>query len=246
MRRILIKVAYDGTLYHGWQEAENAETVAGTVRRALYKLTGEDTPVSGASRTDAGVHALCNLAVFDTASPIPGDRFSYALNTCLPEDIRILKSEEVDENFHPRFLRTEKTYVYRIETGEFPDPLRVRYCWHCPFDLDVEKMREAAAYLRGEHDFKAFCSVHTDVKTTVREITHIDVSREADEIKITVKGHGFLYNMVRIIAGTLAECGRGRFDPGDIPHILESLDRSKAGPTAPAKGLTLMNITYEE
>ncbi len=242
MKRILIKVAYDGTEYHGWQAAEGQETIAGNINRALKLLTGEDTEVQGTSRTDAGVHAKGNLAVFDTESTIPPERFSYALNTYLPMDIRVLSSEEVPADYHPRFLKTEKTYTYRLQTGEMPDPLRQRYSWHISYPLDMAAMQEAAGYLKGEHDFKAFCSVHTDAKTTVREITDIGVSALSDEILITVKGYGFLYNMVRIITGTLVEAGRGRIKPIEIREILESHDREKAGPTAPPQGLTLMEI----
>ncbi len=242
MKRILITAAYDGTDYHGWQEAENAVTIAGEINRALLNLTGEEIKVSGASRTDAGVHAKGNLAVFDTSSSIPAERFSYALNTYLPKDIRIISSKEVDQDFHPRTLKTLKTYIYRIQTGEFPDPLRERYTWHIDYPLDREKMNEAAAYLKGEHDFKSFCSVHTETRTTVREIKEIGVEPFGDEIVITVKGTGFLYNMVRIITGTLVEAGRGRTAPEEIRKILEKTDRTSAGPTAPAKGLTLAEI----
>lgn len=242
LKRIMIRVSYDGTDHHGWQSAENVRTVAGDIDRALKMLTGEDIRVSGASRTDAGVHAKGNLAVFDTASTIPPERFSYALNTYLLKDIRITESREVDPDFHPRSAKTVKTYVYRIQTGEFPDPLRERYTWHIDYSLDIDAMKEAASFLTGEHDFRSFCSVHTDVKTTVREILSADVGKDDDEIIITVKGYGFLYNMVRIIAGTLVEVGRGGKKPGDIPRILEGRDRTLAGPTAPAKGLTLMGI----
>ncbi len=241
-KRIMIRVAYDGTDLHGWQSAENARTVAGDIDRALKMLTGEDIRVSGASRTDAGVHAKGNLAVFDTASTIPPERFSYALNTCLLKDIRVTESREVAPDFHPRSAKTVKTYAYRIQTGEFPDPLRERYTWHIDYDLNIPAMKEAALLLIGEHDFRSFCSVHTDVKTTVREILFTDVEQKDDEIVITVKGYGFLYNMVRIIAGTLVEIGRGGKKVSDIPLILEGRDRTLAGPTAPAKGLTLMNI----
>ena len=220
MRRILIKAAYDGTDYHGWQEAENAETVAGNINRALKSLTGEDIEVMGASRTDAGVHARGNLAVFDTLSTIPDDRFSFALNTFLPSDIRIISSKEVPPDFHFRNIKTEKTYLYRIVRTEIPDPLRIRFAWDISFDLDPEKMRIGASYLLGEHDFKSFCSVHTDAKTTVREISHISLEEKEDEIHLTVKGYGFLYNMVRIITGTLVEIGRGR---GNLRTYLLSL-----------------------
>ncbi len=243
MKRILIRVSYDGTDYHGWQAAEGQETIAGNINRAIKCLTGEDIEVSGTSRTDAGVHSKGNLAVFDTDSTVPPDRFSYALNTFLPPDIRVVESEEVPGDFHPRFLKTEKTYTYRIQLGAMPDPLRIRYSWHISFPLDITLMEEAAQHLLGEHDFRAFCSVHTDAKTTVREITGIFVTEIDDEIRITVKGYGFLYNMVRIITGTLVEVGRGRIRPSEIPEILNSLSREKAGPTAPAQGLTLTDIS---
>ena len=246
MRRILIKAAYDGTDYHGWQEAENAETIAGNINRALKRLTGEDIEVMGASRTDAGVHAKGNLAVFDTLSTIPSDRFSYALNTCLPSDIRILSSKEVPPDFHFKNIKTEKTYLYRIILTDIPDPLRIRYAWDISFDLDIEKMRLGASFLMGEHDFKSFCSVHTDARTTVREISHISVEKEEDEIRIWVRGYGFLYNMVRIITGTLVEIGRGKSRPEDIPEILDALDRRRAGPTAPPNGLTLIQIVMDQ
>ncbi len=244
MRRILIKTAYDGTDYHGWQEAENGETIAGNINRALHELTGEDIEVMGASRTDAGVHAKGNLAVFDTESTVPADRFSYALNTHLPPDIRILSSKETDPHFHFRNVKTEKTYRYRIVRGVFPDPLRIRYSAHCSFDLDTKKMDDAAKYLVGEHDFRSFCCVHTDVKTTVRHITLCEVGETGDEIVFTVKGYGFLYNMVRIITGTLMEVGRGKRSPEDIAGILAGRDRRLAGPTAPPEGLTLMDIRF--
>ncbi len=242
MKRILIKAAYDGTSYHGWQRSENAMTIAGEIEKALKKLTGEDIQVNGTSRTDAGVHSEGNLAVFDTESSIPPERFCLALNTCLPDDIRIVGSKEVPPDYHPRFLKTAKTYLYRIHLGEFPDPLRDRYVWHLGYELDLKSMQEAAEYLKGEHDFKSFCSVHTETRTTVREIADLTVERIDDEIHITVRGYGFLYNMVRIIAGTLSEVGRGLRKPSDIREILLSMDRVNAGQTAPAKGLTLIDI----
>lgn len=242
MRRILLKIAYDGTAYNGWQLAKDGESIEGKLMEAIRDLTGEEPDIGGASRTDAGVHAKANLAVFDTDSSIPGDKFSYALNTRLPDDIRVVMSKEVDRDFHPRFAHTEKTYLYRIQRGEFPDPVRTRYTWNVSYALDIEKMREAAEYLKGEHDFKSFCNVHTDVRTTVREITDIGIEERDDEIHITIKGYGFLYNMVRIITGTLVEAGRGKTEPGEMLTILKALNREKAGPTAPARGLTLMDI----
>lgn len=260
-RRIMLILAYDGTNYCGFaaQKDEAVPTIEGAVNRALKELTGEEIEVTGASRTDSGVHALCNYCVFDTLSKIPADRFANALNAKLPEDIVVRKSREVDPSFSPRGARTEKTYVYRIYCGKFPQPLLARYAAHTWFHLDIARMQEAAGYLVGEHDFKSFCNVATGTKTTVRTITKILVEEEReplprimlsrkhtiaaeDEAKlvsITVTGRGFLYNMVRIIAGTLIEVGRGNREPSDVQRMLEARDRQAAGPTAPACGLIL-------
>ena len=242
MRRLMLRVAYDGTLYHGWAFQEGQKTVAGTVTAAINELTGEEVELEGASRTDAGVHALMNIAVFDTASSIPPDKFGAALNTKLPEDIVIRSSEEVAPDFSIRKAQTEKTYVYSILNSDFADPLKRLYTYQVRYSLDVDKMYEAAQYLVGKHDFKSFCSVHTQALTTLREITGISAVREGELIKIRVSGYGFLYNMVRIISGTLIEVGRGRLEPEDIPGILSECDRSAAGPTAPPQGLLLEKI----
>ena len=225
MKRVLIRVAYDGTDFHGWQFLPETRTVEGELNRAIGELTGETTAVIGASRTDAGVHALGNVAVFDTDSSVPPERFSYALNTHLPEVV--------------------KTYTYRIDTSAIPNPLRRRDTWNCPYTLNIEKMQEAADCLVGTHDFVSFCSVHTQAESTVRTVYSIDVSGNDDgEIKIVVKGNGFLYNMIRIIAGTLAEVGRGSIPPERVKEILEGRDRTLAGPTAPPQGLCLTFIDY--
>ncbi len=242
MKRILLTVAYDGTSYHGWQLQDEQPTIERELNRALSAMTGEDTQVSGASRTDAGVHALCNLAVFDTNARMPGDKYSYALNVHLPKDIRIQDSREVSMEFHPRNAKTEKTYCYRIYNDKFPNPLERLHSYYTYFSLDEKKMDEGIKYLIGEHDFKSFCSVHTQAKTTIREITDARVVREGKIIKIYVSGYGFLYNMVRIIAGTLMEVGRGKYPPEEVKKMLDAADREKSGPTAPPEGLTLMNI----
>ena len=242
MKRILLTVAYDGTPYHGWQLQGEQPTIERELNRVLSEMTGEDIQVSGASRTDAGVHSLCNLAVFDTEARMPGDKYSYAMNVRLPKDIRIRESREVSMDFHPRTAKTEKTYCYRIYTDKFPNPLERLYSYYTYFELDHEKMNEGIKYLIGEHDFKSFCSVHTQAKTTVREITDARVVRDGNEIKIFVSGYGFLYNMVRIIAGTLMEVGRGKYPPEEVKHMLDAVNREKGGPTAPPEGLTLMNI----
>ncbi len=244
MKRIKLTVAYDGTDYCGWQIQPNGITVEKVLNRALSRLTGEDIAVTGASRTDAGVHAEGNVAVFDTASTIPPGRFSYAVNTLLPEDVVVVKSEEVAADWHPRYQESVKTYAYHILNREMPDPVRRKYVWHVNCPLDLEKMRTAAEYLTGEHDFKSFCSIHTGAKTTVRTIYSMDVERSGEVITIRVSGNGFLYNMVRIITGTLVEAGRGFRQPESVKELLDADERGKAGPTAPAQGLLLESIEY--
>ncbi len=244
MKRVMLTVAYDGTNYHGWQIQSNGETIEGVLNRCLSSLMGEKIEVSGASRTDSGVHAMGNLAVFDTESRIPADKISYALNQRLPEDIRIQKSQEVAADFHPRFCATRKTYEYRIYMAPFPMPLRRLYAHYTYVPLDIERMNAGAAYLVGEHDFKSFCSVGAQVETTVRQVDEIHVEKQENEIVIRVAGRGFLYNMVRIIAGTLMEVGRGQLEPEDVQTILNQKDRQAAGPTAPACGLTLVGYEF--
>ena len=285
MKRILLTVAYDGTGYSGFQaQKSGVPTIERELNRALTELTGAETVVSGASRTDAGVHALCNLAVFDTDSRIPAEKFANALNMRLPNQICVQDSQEVPADFHPRFCDTVKTYDYVIYNARFASPRRRRFSFYSYTPFDVDRMREAARYLVGEHDFKSFCSVHTQALSTVRTITEIEVierpceeERKAEraaegapvpmegesgsaatakgsgakkvnapkavsprEIIIRVSGTGFLYNMVRIIAGTLMEVGRGAIAPEQVKEILEARDREKAGPTAPPEGLTLV------
>lgn len=243
MKRVRLVVAYDGTAYSGWQLQPGVRTIEGELNWCLSELLGEKIQVIGASRTDAGVHALCNIAVFDTKARIPGEKISYALNQRLPEDIRIRSSCEVPGDFHPRKCESRKTYEYRILNSSFPVPTRRLYAHFTYVPLNVELMREAASYLEGEHDFKSFCSAAAVVESTVRTILDIQIRREGEEIVIQVCGNGFLYNMVRIIAGTLMEAGRGVFPPEHVKEILEARDRRYAGPTAPACGLTL--IRYE-
>lgn len=246
MKRIKLVAAYDGTGYNGWQLQPEAPTIEGELNRALSDLLGEDIKVIGTSRTDSGVHALCNEAVFDTETQIPPEKIAYALNQRLPEDIRIQQSMQVADDFHPRHCVSHKTYEYRILNAAFPVPTKRLYSYFTYVPLDVERMRAAAAYLAGEHDFKSFCTAASVAETTVRTIVSITVEKEKDEIVIRVCGTGFLYNMVRIIAGTLMEAGRGRIQPEQMRKILEACDRQQAGPTAPACGLTLVKIEREE
>ena len=246
MKRVGLVVAYDGTNYSGWQIQPNGITIQGVLNDALTDLLGEKIEIMGASRTDAGVHALGNVAVFDTNTRIPGEKISYALNQRLPEDIRIQLSEEVEPDFHPRYCDSEKTYEYRILNRKFPVPTERLYSYFYHYKLDVDRMQAAANMLEGEHDFKSFCSVRTQVTDTVRTVYRIDVTRNADDIiTIRVTGNGFLYNMVRIIAGTLMAVGTGHIQAEDVPSILEAKDRRAAGPTAPARGLTLIEMKYE-
>ncbi|MCI7740321.1 MAG: tRNA pseudouridine(38-40) synthase TruA [Eubacteriales bacterium] len=244
MKRVGLIVAYDGTNYCGWQTQPNGITVQGELNRCLSELLGTEIETIGASRTDAGVHAMGNVAVFDTDSRIPGEKFSYALNQRLPEDIRIQLSEEVEPDFHPRYCDSEKTYEYRILNRRFPVPTERLYSYFYHYPLDVEKMQEATSYLIGRHDFASFCGAKAQVKSTIRIVTGIDVFREGDMITIRVSGRGFLYNMVRIISGTLIEIGAGQYPPEKMKEILDAKNREAAGPTAPACGLTLMGIEF--
>lgn len=317
MKNIKLVVAYDGTNYSGWQIQPNAVTIEQLLDKAINSLTGENIHVTGASRTDAGVHAMGNVAVFKTNSTIPGRRWAYAINRFLPDDIVVQASWEVEKNFHPRHCNTVKTYEYKILNTPFPFPKERNYIWHVSHDLNINNMKEAAQILVGEHDFKSFCCVRTQTESTVRHIYSIEIIKEniynknisekfsnkynndsikkngdnnkncldmkasdnmsglsdkifgknyscddklqnnnvsaanrADNISngsyitIRIKGNGFLYNMVRIIAGTLMQVGRGQLTPAAVQNMLLSKDRCSAGQTAPPQGLTLMGIDY--
>lgn len=244
--RVKLIVAYDGTNYSGWQVQPNAVTISQKLNEALSGLLGEDIQVTGASRTDAGVHSLGNVCTFETATRMPAEKISYALNQRLPEDIVVQDSCEVPESFHPRFSKSIKTYEYRILNRRFRMPTRRLDTYFYYYPLDAGKMQEAAHFLEGEHDFKSFCSVHSQAETTVRTVYSCNVEKTDDIITIRVTGNGFLYNMVRIIAGTLVKVGAGEIEPYQMKDILLAADRSAAGPTAPAHGLTMIGIRYEK
>ena len=257
MKRLKLTVAYDGTNYCGWQIQPNGITVEEVQNRALRKLTGEEITVIGASRTDSGVHALGNVAVFDSETSIPPERISYALNQRLPDDIVVIRSEEVSADWHPRYCNSKKTYEYHILNTEVPDPTKRHNTYFVSYKLDVAKMREAAEYLLGEHDFASFCNIRTNVEDTVRTIYELEVWESecayartghaaGRELTIRIKGNGFLYNMVRIIVGTLLRVGRGFYTPEQVKEILEAKDRQAAGVTAPPQGLMLMQIEYQD
>ena len=207
--RIRLTIAYDGTAYSGFQCQINATAIQDILNGALSDLFGQEIRTIGASRTDAGVHARGNVAVFDADTKIAPGKIAYALNARLPEDIRIVLSEEVPDTFHPRYTACEKTYTYKILNRRMPDPLLRLYTYHYYYPLDAEKMDRAAAYLVGEHDFASFCAAGFSGKSTVRTIYRSDVRKEGDLLTYTVRGNGFLYNMVRIIAGTLIRIGGG-------------------------------------
>ena len=241
---IRLTLQYDGTGYHGWQIQTNGVTVEGELRKALEKITHERVKITGCGRTDAGVHAMNYVCNFHTDSRMPAERYPYALNTVLPEDIVCIGACEADEDFCSNRSAAGKRYIYRIWNSEFPDAFRGKYSWNYKYPLDISKMREAAEAFLGEHDFIGFASSGFSVKTTVRTIYSLDVYKDGSMITIDVYGNGFLYNMVRIIAGTLVYVGSGKIAAEDMPQIIESKDRKRAGITAPARGLCLKEVYY--
>lgn len=245
MKRVKLVVAYDGTNYCGWQIQSNGVTIEEVLNKALSDLLKEPVAVIGASRTDSGVHAEGNVAVFDTENRMPADKICFALNQRLPGDIRILHSQEVPEGWHPRKQNCVKTYEYRILNRKIDMPTLRLYTHFCYTPLDVEKMKAAAAYIIGEHDFKSFCSARTQVEETVRTVYSLTIEKTGDVITMRISGSGFLYNMVRIIAGTLIKVGMGVYPPEHVEEILDGRNRQMAGPKASARGLTLISMDYE-
>ena len=244
--RVLLTVAYDGSGYYGWQRQKNYISVQERLEDALSKLMGCEISVRGASRTDTGVHAYAQGAVFSAETTIPVDKMPYAVNSFLPDDIVVTGAREVSESFHPQYSVIDKTYEYKILNSEFKDPKLVRYAEFIRGYIDVDKMKEACGYFIGEQDFKAFCASGSTAKTTVRTIYSLDVDKKGSIITIRVKGSGFLYNMVRIIAGTLVYVGIGKIKPCDVKNIIMSRDRTLAGKTLGPQGLTLMEVHYEQ
>lgn len=241
---IKLNLQYDGTAYHGWQIQKNAVTVQETVMAAIKKITGEDVTIIGCGRTDAGVHAENYVCNFHTGASVPADKYVYALNSHLPKDIVCFASSEAAEDFHANSSAKKKRYVYKILNREFPDAVMCRYSWHYKHLLNIEDMQAAAKCFLGEHDFVGFASSGFTVATTVRTIYSLDVTKNDDIITIDVLGNGFLYNMVRIIAGTLVFCGNGRIKAEDMDSIIQSKNRERAGITAPPQGLCLREVYY--
>jgi len=247
VRNLKLTVAYDGTHYHGFQDQglSDRPTIQRELERAWERLVGERVKVIGAGRTDAGVHAEGQVVNFRTASDaIPAERVPYAMNGVLPPDIRVVGAVEVPLEFHARYWAVAKQYVYRIDNRPFPSPLLRHYTHFVSRPLDVEAMDRAAQYLVGRHDFKAFAGSGHAGRSTVRTVTRCDVTARDGLVVITLEADGFLFHMVRIIAGTLVEVGKGKRDPEWVREVLASKDRRMAGPTLPGKGLTLMWVAY--
>lgn len=246
MRRILLTVEYDGTAYAGWQRQINGLAVQQVLEEALGKACGYPVTVTGSSRTDAGVHALDQKVHFDTDSSIPPEKFPFVLNTMLPADIRVTGGREVPAEFHARFLTSGKTYTYRIWNARHGSALRRNTFWHIPVPLDEAAVRAALPALKGKHDFAAFQAAGGTAKTTVRTIREAGLSVAGKEWILTVSGDAFLYNMVRIIAGTAAEIGLHRLGEDAFERALETGDRLALGMTAPAQGLELTKVEYPD
>ncbi len=244
MRNIKLTLQYDGSAYHGWQTQKNAITVQETLEKAIFTLLGAKPQLVGCSRTDTGVHAKQFVCNFKSETKIPCDKLPLALNTHLPNDIICLLAEDVDQDFNSRYSAKKKCYTYYILNSRFPDVFKTNYAWHFPYKTDLSKMQKAAEAFLGEHDFIGFAASGFTVKTTVRTIYSLDVTKDGDLIKITVTGNGFLYNMVRIIAGTLAFAGCGKINPDEMADIISSGDRKRAGITAPPQGLFLTEVYY--
>lgn len=244
MKNIKLKLEYDGTNYMGWQKQPIGITVQGTVEEAIYKLTKEPVEVIGCSRTDSKVHAKAYVCNFKTNSKIPVIKFKNALNFHLPEDIAVMECDEVDNDFHARYDSVGKMYCYTIHNGVSRSPLNRNYSYYYKGKLDIEAMKHAAQFLKGTHDFAAFKNVGSSVKTSTRTITDLKIENHDDSIEIYIAADGFLYNMVRIIVGTLLEVGSGKINSNQMKDIIESKDRSKAGATSPAQGLCLIEVYY--
>ena len=244
MINIKLTIEYDGKPYNGWQKQPNKPNIQGEIERAIYNITKEEVDLIGSGRTDAGVHALGQVANFKTNSNIPIEKLALAINSQLKNSIIIKKAEEVDERFHSRYNAKHKTYRYIINNSPCGTAIyrNLEYCF--PIKLDVAKMQEAAKYFEGEHDFKAFKSSGTSAKNSVRTIYNASVKQEGEKIIIELTGNGFLYNMVRIISGTLLDVGLQKIKPEEIKNIIEEKDRQKAGKTLPAHGLYLVEVKY--
>ena len=245
MKNIRLTIEYDGKDFNGWQKQPNKLNIQGEIERAIEEITGEKVDLIASGRTDAGVHALAQMANFKTNSNLPVEKYPIALNTKLKKSIRIQKAEEVEEDFHSRYHCKQKTYRYVINNSEQGSSIYRNLEYFVPNKLNVEKMQEAVKHFEGEHDFKAFKASGTSSKSSVRTIYKTKVEKQGDRIIIELTGSGFLYNMVRIIAGTLVDVGLGKIEPAEIPEIIEKGERAKAGKTLPPQGLYLVKVEYQ-
>ena len=246
MRRIRTILSYDGTNYVGWQTQPNGVAVQEKVEQAIFEVTGERASLQGSGRTDSGVHARAQVAHFDTGVRMAADKFAIALNTHLPADIRVLYSEEVSPDFHARFSAKEKQYRYFVQTGPHADVFARKYSLHAYMPLDVDRMNQAAALVVGTHDFSAFMSTGREVESAVRTVSLSRWEKQGKFLVYTVQGNGFLYNMVRILVGTMVGMGNGRIPKDSMDKALASLSRKDAGPTAPPHGLVLWRVKYPD
>ena len=244
MRNIKLIIEYDGKGFNGWQKQPNKLNIQGEIEKAISEITGEEISLIASGRTDAGVNSLGQTANFKTNSKIPADKLAFAINAKLKKSIRIKSAEEVDERFHSRYSVKSKKYRYTINVSTHGTAIFRDMEYHFPFKLDVEKMQKSAYFFEGEHDFKAFKASGTSSKSSVRTIYKAEVYQKEDRVYIELTGNGFLYNMVRIIAGTLLDVGMEKIEPEEVLNIIESKNRMNAGKTLPAKGLCLVEVTY--
>ncbi|WP_418791451.1 tRNA pseudouridine(38-40) synthase TruA [Phosphitispora sp. TUW77] len=245
MRNIKVLLEYDGTNYHGFQrQTDDLPTIQKSLEEALGLLVKYPVTVTGSGRTDAGVHALGQVINFFSECRIPVDRLPLAMNSLLPKDIAAIEAQEVDAGFHAQFSARSKVYRYHIYNSRIPSAFERLYSYHVPQGLDIERMRQAARYMVGEHDFTAFRAAGSCAKTSVRHVYRLDIEHTPPHIYITVEANGFLYNMVRIISGTLLYVGRGKLSPSEVRDIVNSGRREEAGPTVPPQGLFLMEVKY--
>ena len=250
MRNLKLVLAYDGSEFSGWQVQPDAATIQGTLASAIGRVTGEKVLPQGSGRTDAGVHALAQVATFATESPIPEQNLAKALNDILPPSIRVLDATEAPQEFHARKSANAKTYRYRMHRGAICPPFLARYVWHYPYPVDEDAMRLAATFVLGEHDFTSFSAVDSErgredeTISNVRRIFESTWERTKEELIYTVRGNGFLYHMVRNLVGTFVLVGKGTLKPDSIAEILRARNRSAAGATAPAGGLFLVSVEY--
>lgn len=246
MRNLKVKIEYDGTNYHGFQrQTDDLPTIQQVLEEALALLLKHPVNITGAGRTDAGVHARGQVINFRTGCRIPVDRLVLAMNSLLPGDIAAVHAEEVDEGFHAQFSAKSKVYRYHIYNARVPSAFERLYSYHVPQRLDIARMTEAASFIVGEHDFTAFRAAGSKAKTSVRNVFRLDIEHKLPHVWLTVEANGFLYNMVRIIAGTLLYVGKGKLSPEEVRGFVESGHRDDAGPTVPPQGLCLMEVKYE-